>query len=80
MRSPARHLEVASESEVETSPLYGVAMLKIAMEMKKAPQAELDQILAGVLARMNLPEESFRAFLARNGGLLKTIASKRRYG
>lgn len=65
--------------EVAESPLYGVAMLKIAMELKKQANADLDEILRGVLRRMDLPEQEFREFLARNGGLLKTIASRRGY-
>ncbi|MFZ5472044.1 MAG: hypothetical protein ACOZIN_21655 [Myxococcota bacterium] len=66
-------------AEVEGSPLYGVAMLKIAMEMKKNGAAGLEDILRGVLAKMNLPEADFRAFLVKNGGLLRTIAAKRKY-
>jgi hypothetical protein len=64
---------------VSASPLYGVAMLKIAMELKKADAAPVDELITGVLKRMHLPEDAFRAFLAMNGGLLKTIAQKRRY-
>ena len=66
-------------SDVAGSPLYGVAMLKIAMELKKADPRPLDELIAGVLFRMNLPEGDFRAFLAANGGLLRTIAAKRSY-
>ena len=66
-------------TEVAASPLYGVAMLKIAMELKKADAAPLDELISGVLARMNLPEEQFRSYLSANGGLLRTIASRRRY-
>ena len=64
---------------VEASPLYGVAMLKIAMELKKADAAPLDELVRGVLARMRLPEAEFRRYLEANGGLLRTIASKRGY-
>lgn len=64
---------------VESSPLYGVAMLKIAMELKKTEGRELDEILAGVLERMRIAEPDFRAFLAQNGGLLRTLAARRRY-
>jgi hypothetical protein len=66
-------------NDVAASPLYGVAMLKIAMELKKADAAPVDDLITGVLKRMSLPEADFRAFLAMNGGLLKTIAQKRRY-
>jgi hypothetical protein len=69
----------ADEQLVEESPLYGVAMLKIAMELKKPGAKELDDILAGVLSRMRIPEEEFRRFLSQNGGMLKAIAQKRQY-
>ncbi len=65
--------------EVETSPLYGVAMLKIAMELKKADARPLDELVKGVLTKMRLDEGVFRAFLDANGGLLRSIARKRGY-
>ena len=65
--------------EVSASPLYGVAMLKIAMELKKADARPLDELVSSVLARMHLPEAEFRQFLSANGGLLRTIALKKRY-
>lgn len=64
---------------LEASPLFGVAMLKIAMELKKADARPLDELVTGVLARMRLPESEFRAFLEANGGLLRSIATKRGY-
>jgi hypothetical protein len=65
--------------DVAESPLYGVAMLKIAMELKKPQPRALDDILTGVLQRMRIPEEHFRDFLAQNGGLLRAIAQRRQY-
>src|ERR671930_87936 len=64
---------------LEDSPLYGVAMLKIAMELKKPEGKDLDEILSGVLERMRIPEPEFRALLSRNQGLLRTLARKRQY-
>jgi hypothetical protein len=66
-------------AEVAHSPLYGVAMLKIAMELKKADARPLEELVTGVLTRMRLDEDEFRAFLELNGGLLRTIAQRRRY-
>ena len=66
-------------AEVEQSPLYGVAMLKIAMELKKADAPTLDQLISSVLKRMNLDEKAFRSFVASNDGLLRAVASRRRY-
>jgi len=78
-RTKARALseEAAAEEAVVQSPMYGVALLKIAMELKKEPAAGLDEILSGVLARMRLDEPDFRKFLERNGGLLRAIAQKK---
>lgn len=73
-------LETQSEAlpdEVAASPLYGVAMLKIAMELKKADARPVDELIHGVLTRMRLDEGEFRRFLEANGGLLRAIAQKR---
>lgn len=66
-------------AEVAASPLYGVAMLKIAMELKKADARPLDDLISGVLSKMRLDEGEFRRFLEANGGLLRTIAQRRSY-
>lgn len=63
--------------QVAASPLYGVAMLKIAMELKKADARPVDELITGVLTRMRLDEGEFRRFLESNGGLLRAIAQKR---
>jgi hypothetical protein len=75
---PAAHRRAFSPT-VEESPLYGVAMLKIAMELKKPGAGELDDILSGVLSRMRLDEQEFRQYLTQNGGLLRAIAQKKKY-
>lgn len=62
--------------DVSASPLYGVAMLKIAMELKKADARPLGELISGVLERMRLDEREFRRFLDANGGLLRTIARR----
>ncbi|MFT3841755.1 MAG: hypothetical protein QM723_32495 [Myxococcaceae bacterium] len=86
MKSTAKVIELRREeetvevpNEVAQSPLYGVAMLKIAMELKKADAPSLDELIGSVLKRMNLDEKAFRSFVAANDGLLKTVAARRRY-
>jgi hypothetical protein len=78
-RTKARALaeEPSAPEEVAQSPMYGVALLKIAMELKRTPSAGLDEILSGVLSRMRLDEPAFRRFLEQNGGLLRAIAQKK---
>jgi hypothetical protein len=72
----------ASEPAVPTRekalhPLYGVAMLKIAMELKKPGTGEVEEVIASVLNKMRLSESDFRQFLQQNGGLLRAIASSK---
>ena len=67
----------AVPAELSASPLYGVAMLKIAMELKKADARPVDELIHGVLSKMRLDEGEFRRFLEANGGLLRAIAQKR---
>jgi hypothetical protein len=66
-----------SAQDLSMSPLYGVAMLKIALELKKADARPMEQLISGVLAKMGLDEAAFRGFLDANGGLLRAIAQKR---
>jgi hypothetical protein len=75
---PPADLEQAAVA-AEASPRFGVAMLKIAMELKKATPGSLEALISGVLARMQLDEAEFRAYLEANGGLLKAIARRRKY-
>lgn len=79
--APAATAKVRAEAgvpnELSASPLYGVAMLKIAMELKKADARPVDELITGVLTRMRLDEKEFRRFLEANGGLLRAIAQRR---
>ena len=85
MKSQAKVIELVAEQvpevppQVAQSPLYGVAMLKIAMELKKAEPKPLEELISSVLQKMNLDEKAFRSFVAANDGLLRTVASRRRY-
>ena len=74
-----RRTKADAEKRVQESPLYGVAMLKIAMELKKPGAGDLDGILKGVLQRMRLDEREFRMYLEANGGLLRTIAQRKKF-
>ncbi len=68
--------ERTSNSVATASALYGVAMLKIAVELKKSKSASVDQIVADVLVKMRIDETQFRHFMDSNGGLLRTIARR----
>lgn len=58
---------------VEPDPLYGVVLLKTALELKRRKDGTVEEILRGVLARMRIPEHEFRAFLEQQGGLAQAI-------
>jgi hypothetical protein len=73
----ANTTRVDRSSTSSTNPLYGVAMLKIALELKKSDDRPMDELISGVLTKMKLSETDFRRFLAANGGLLMAVAQKR---
>lgn len=58
---------------LEPDPLYGVALLKTALELKRRQDGTPEEILRSVLARMRLPEDEFFAWLAQQGGLLQAL-------
>ena len=72
-RSTPPHAEKAPASRVEPDPLYGVALLKTALELKRRRDGTPEEILRDVLARMRLPEDEFRAWLSQQGGVLKAL-------
>ena len=80
VRQGKQAVKVAEESasaEVYDKPLYGVAMLKVALELKKPSARSVDEILSGVLAKMSIDETQFRRFLLKDGGLLRSLAQKK---
>jgi len=64
-------------SASEPDPLYGVALLKTALELKRRQDGTPEEILRDVLKRMRLPEDEFRAWLSQQGGLLALLGGKR---
>ncbi|MFL5347054.1 MAG: hypothetical protein ACJ8AT_19895 [Hyalangium sp.] len=71
-RKAARPKAPAAPS-VEPDPLYGVVLLKTALELKRRKEGSPEEILRGVLARMRIPESEFRVFLEQRGDLLKLL-------
>lgn len=65
----------ASGGGVQEDPLFGVALLKIALELKR-PGAALgfEAVVSRVAHHMKLDEGEFRSFLAHQGGLLRSLA------
>lgn len=58
-------------------PRFGIALLRVALGMKRTPGATLELVLARVSREMHLDEDTFRRFLARNTGLLRALGSAR---
>ena len=55
---------------------YGIAMLKIAMELKKSPGLGVDQVISRVASQMELSEWELRARVANQGRLLREALRK----
>lgn len=63
---------------VEADPLYGVALMKTAFELRRRQDGNVEEILRSVLARMRIPEAEFFAYLEQQGGLSKLIGGRGR--
>jgi hypothetical protein len=72
-RKQATRPKARATPSVEPDPLYGVVLLKTALELKRRKDGTVEEILRGVLARMRIPEHEFRAFLEQRGDLLKAM-------
>ncbi len=72
-RKQATRPKARTTPPVEPDPLYGVVLLKTALELKRRKDGTVEEILRDVLARMRIPEHEFRAFLEQRGDLLKAM-------
>jgi hypothetical protein len=66
--------QVAPAAAPSPSPLLGVALLKVALELKRRPGRAAPEVLAQVLARLRIPEEELQAYLARNDALRRVLS------
>lgn len=60
-------------------PMYAVALLKIALELKRDPTAGVEATVARIVDAMGFPAESFRRYVEGNLALLTTTARARGY-
>ena len=70
-----------AEPTPEQSPpdgLCGVAMLKIAMELKKRSSVPVGEVVDAVLSTMAIDPSVFRKYLASQGGVLERLEQMRR--
>jgi hypothetical protein len=75
------HGEHGKHRNDQNEALYAVALLRIALELKRKPAPALEELIATIARRMRLDEPDFRAFLNRNLGSLvpvSTVASNGR--
>jgi hypothetical protein len=59
------------------SALWSIAMLRIAVELKRPGAPGLEEIVAGVVARMRIPQADFEKYLAEHLGLLQKAVRDR---
>jgi hypothetical protein len=59
--------------------LYAVAMLKVAMELKRGPARGFEAIFEETLKALDVDRDSFRAYLGRHMDKLMQTARKRGY-
>ncbi|MDF1562751.1 MAG: hypothetical protein P1V51_06890 [Deltaproteobacteria bacterium] len=79
---PAPTPAVGLDEEATRDPLYPVALLKIAMAMRRlGPEEELhfDSILQEVMDDLALDKQAFRSYLDKNMGRLMAAVRARGY-
>ncbi len=70
------HAQPAEQSPPDG--LCGVAMLKIAMELKKRSSVPVGDVVDAVLSTMAIDPSAFRKYLASHGGVLERLEQMRR--
>lgn len=75
---PTARPQARTALPVEADPLYGVALMKTALELKRHKEGSVEEILRSVLARMRIPEAEFFAYLEQQGGLSKLLGGRGR--
>jgi len=71
--------EARQDSIVEPDGLWPIAMLRIAMELKRPEAPGLDQIISGVVAKMGIPKAQFEKYIEEHLGTLQEAAKKKGY-
>ena len=82
-RRRPKSIRFASDSPGAPNPnaaegLCGVAMLKVAMELKKRPSVPLDNVVQDVLRAMGIDASTFRKYVASQAGVLQGLERMRR--
>jgi hypothetical protein len=68
-RSRARTLEAPSKGvpvqfeDFKTSPMFGVAMLKVSFDLKNKTDRRFEEILEGILSGMEIDRRDFQSYL-----------------
>jgi hypothetical protein len=70
--------QVQSAEQGPPDGLCGVAMLKIAMELKKRSSVPVGEVVDAVLSTMAIDPSAFRKYLASQGGALERLEQMRR--
>lgn len=72
--------QVAAEPPaLEPDALWPVAMLRIAMELKRPEAPGLEEIIAGVVSKMGIPKQEFERYLSLHLGTLRDAVRKKGY-
>ncbi len=67
----------APSTRLPDSALWSIAMLRIAVELKRPGAPDVEEIVAGVVARMGIPQADFKKYLAEHLSLLQKAVQDR---
>ena len=56
--------------DFKTSPMFGVAMLKVSFDLKNKTDRRFEEILEGILSGMEIDRREFQSYLKTHRALL----------
>jgi hypothetical protein len=71
--------QVSATTQEAPDEIWPIAMLRIAMELKRPNSPSLEQIIDGVVRRMGIPKAEFEKYLIENVGQLEEVARRKGY-
>jgi len=78
-RATVREAPARATEGVEPDALWPIAMLRIAMEMRRPGAPGLDEIISGVVKKMGIPKGEIEKYISEHVGALQETARRNGY-
>jgi len=75
--SKCRSRATVQQQSIEPDGLWSVAMLRIALELKRPGSRSLDTVIDEVVAKMGIRKDDFEKYLTEHLGLLRQAVKEK---